>query len=106
MKSFLTKVLGWCLMIGLTGMVGGCENIPTWEDPGDHDPNDVPCLIDSQCKTDQTCDTSQCLSCCLNSADACIDVCCGKCLPGPVVCKTDADCTHGFVCEPTNPGMC
>lgn len=106
MKSFLTKVLGWCL-IGLTGMVCGCgKNILTWNDQGGHDQNDVPCLIDGQCNTGQTCDRSQCLSCCLNSADACIDVCCGKCVQTPVVCKTDADCAHGSVCEPTNPGMC
>ena len=106
MKSFLAKFIGWCLMIGLVGMVGGCENIPVLDDQDNRDTNYVPCTSASQCEKNQTCDTSQCLSCCPNSTGACIDLCCGKCVPGPIACTTDADCAHGFVCEPASPGVC
>jgi eight-cysteine-cluster-containing protein len=67
-------------------------------------PNYVSCTTDDQCGKDQTCDKTECLSCCPNSAVPCIDLCCGKCDAKPSckdqtysrACKEDADCTCGI----------
>jgi len=63
----------------------------------------VPCTSDDQCGKDQTCDKTECLSCCANSAGPCIDLCCGKCKAKPSckdqtysrACREDTDCTCG-----------
>jgi eight-cysteine-cluster-containing protein len=98
MKSLFTKVMVWSLLIGLTGAIIGCNKaIPPLDDQTSQNTDYVPCTNDDQCEKDQTCDTSDCLSCCPNSTGPCIDLCCGKCTepPSQIECTTDADCTYG-----------
>ena len=40
-----------------------------------------PCLADSDCEEGYYCDTTECLSCCPENPEDCINICCGKCVP-------------------------
>ncbi len=60
----------------------------------------IACTSDGDCPAGQVCDTSECLSCCpdLPPGEACIAMCCGRCVPGPAGCQSDDDCPVGQYC--------